>query len=228
MQGFEPRGTLISQRLTAWRNLLDETRPSGLLIANPNELIAQKNRFTKVRFASLHAYVFYLQNKFVFDQLQKKLGDLNKGKHKKIKFKKKIKFIKDNNNNNTGKVNYDFFDEFSDDSNRTAVNRTEQWHYGKNQSFTDEEEYNEKVQQKNKQWKMLQKPNPPPAIIDEHIRMDGFFCEAPSKLENVLVWSYSFINILLNRHRVRTFCCETSQSQFNGISVRNQCIVGNV
>lgn len=48
LQGFEPRGTVISRRLTAWRNLLEETRPSGILIANPNELILNQNDFKKV------------------------------------------------------------------------------------------------------------------------------------------------------------------------------------
>jgi hypothetical protein len=38
-QGFESRGTEIGQRLTAWKNLLDETGPNGLFVANPDDLI---------------------------------------------------------------------------------------------------------------------------------------------------------------------------------------------
>lgn len=34
LQGFETRGTEISNRLTAWHNLLEETRPNGLLTSN--------------------------------------------------------------------------------------------------------------------------------------------------------------------------------------------------
>lgn len=34
-QGFEARGTEISQRATAWENLLDSTRANGLLSVNP-------------------------------------------------------------------------------------------------------------------------------------------------------------------------------------------------
>lgn len=33
-KGFESRGTDISNRLTAWHNLLEETRPSGRLTSN--------------------------------------------------------------------------------------------------------------------------------------------------------------------------------------------------
>lgn len=36
-QGFESRGTDIANRLTAWHNLLEETRPSGRLTSNPYE-----------------------------------------------------------------------------------------------------------------------------------------------------------------------------------------------
>lgn len=112
-----------------------------------------------------------------------------------MKFRKKLKFIKESKKfNNTGKINYDMFDESFDDNNKTLVgNRSENWHYGKNQSSTDEEEYNEKVQYKNNQWKLLQKQNPP--LIDEHIRTDGFFCEAPSKLFSFLIFFCYFNNL---------------------------------
>lgn len=33
-KGFESRGTEISNRLTAWHNLLEENRPSGRLTSN--------------------------------------------------------------------------------------------------------------------------------------------------------------------------------------------------
>lgn len=38
-QGFETRGTILAQRITAWENLCESTRPSGILTVNPNELI---------------------------------------------------------------------------------------------------------------------------------------------------------------------------------------------
>lgn len=41
LQGFETRGTTISQRITAWQNMAEATRPSGSLTSNPKELLAQ-------------------------------------------------------------------------------------------------------------------------------------------------------------------------------------------
>ncbi|XP_012280511.1 protein dispatched [Orussus abietinus] len=35
--GFEARGTMLAQRLTAWQNLMDATRPRGNLVDNPLE-----------------------------------------------------------------------------------------------------------------------------------------------------------------------------------------------
>lgn len=43
LQGFEARGTEIANRLTAWENLLEETRPSGRLTANPNDKLQQQD-----------------------------------------------------------------------------------------------------------------------------------------------------------------------------------------
>ncbi|RZF40076.1 hypothetical protein LSTR_LSTR002479 [Laodelphax striatellus] len=35
-RGFESRGTIVAQRLTAWENLIEETKPSGMLTLNPS------------------------------------------------------------------------------------------------------------------------------------------------------------------------------------------------
>lgn len=35
--GFEPRGTVLAQRETAWNNLMEETKPSGQLTTDPND-----------------------------------------------------------------------------------------------------------------------------------------------------------------------------------------------
>lgn len=35
IKGFEARGTDIAKKLTAWQNLVEETRPSGKLTSNP-------------------------------------------------------------------------------------------------------------------------------------------------------------------------------------------------
>jgi hypothetical protein len=38
VQGFESRGTILAQRMTAWRNLLDATGPSGPLTIDPRKI----------------------------------------------------------------------------------------------------------------------------------------------------------------------------------------------
>lgn len=38
-KGFETRGTDIASRLTAWGNLIEETRSSGPLTANPHDIV---------------------------------------------------------------------------------------------------------------------------------------------------------------------------------------------
>ena len=37
LQGFEARGTMLAQRLTAWHNLIEKTHPRGELVDNPLE-----------------------------------------------------------------------------------------------------------------------------------------------------------------------------------------------
>lgn len=47
MQGFETRGTVISRRLTAWANLLDATKPSGLFVVDPRDILAPTSQYNK-------------------------------------------------------------------------------------------------------------------------------------------------------------------------------------
>ena len=42
MQGFEARGTILAQRLTAWTNLLDAAGSSGPLTINPRRIKAPR------------------------------------------------------------------------------------------------------------------------------------------------------------------------------------------
>lgn len=44
LQGFATRGTTISNRLTAWTNLIKSTKPSGELTRNPKEYLHHQNR----------------------------------------------------------------------------------------------------------------------------------------------------------------------------------------
>jgi len=42
VQGFEARGTVLAQRLTAWMNLLDAASSSGPLTTNPRHIKAPR------------------------------------------------------------------------------------------------------------------------------------------------------------------------------------------
>lgn len=90
--------------------------------------------------------------------------------------------IKDNLRNST-RLEFADTEQFHDanESNSSIIRSDQHWNYGKNLSFTNEDEYNEKQEQKKNQWKLLREQNPPSATTDIHIKTDGFFCEAPSK-----------------------------------------------
>lgn len=72
MEGFEARGTEIANRLTAWQNLQEATRPSGPLTVNPLDdfpaFTHHKVFNTKVRL-SFGALMFYCISKFDHEEL---------------------------------------------------------------------------------------------------------------------------------------------------------------
>lgn len=72
----------------------------------------------------------------------------------------------------------------SDESYSNVTNDVRHWSYGKNLSFTDDDEYNKKLEQRN-EWRLLREQNPPGIESEIHVKTNGFFCEAPSKfMEN--------------------------------------------
>lgn len=91
------------------------------------------------------------------------------------------------NKTTTTNFDADYFQEFDNNITSrvnfsTIIERPDQhWNYGKNLSYTNDDKYNEKLELKKNQWKLLREQNPPSATADLHIRTDGFFCEAPSK-----------------------------------------------
>lgn len=151
--GFEARGTEISKRLTTWRNLLEETRPSGSLIVNPKEIQQRE-----------------------FDRHHRK----NKNRHqkKKIKFDKKMKILKGIGTNSS--FNIDIAYNLDDTGNDTNLEGHVHWDYGTNKSY-DEETDKKSKEVKKKKWKKLSKLEPPVTSTDFH-STDGFFCESPSEL----------------------------------------------
>lgn len=152
---FETRGTEISKRLTTWRNILEETRPSGSLIVNPKEL---------------------LQHEF-----DKKKHRKNRNRHekKRLKFDQKMRKLKDfvtNKSYNT-EIVYNSDDASGNDSLQTEDHHYE---YGKNISYDEEKE--KKIKEaKKKKWEGFLKIEPPPLTSTDFHSTDGYFCESPSE-----------------------------------------------
>lgn len=154
--GFEARGTEISKKLTTWRNLLEETRPSGSLIVNPREA----------------------QQHFEFDKKHKK----NKNRHqkKKLKFDKKMKILKEFSTTDKS-FNVDIAYNLDDTGNDTTLEEHNHWDYGTNKSY-DEETDKKNKEMKKKKWKEFSKLEPPPITSTDYHSTDGYFCESPSEL----------------------------------------------
>jgi hypothetical protein len=151
--GFEARGTDISKRLTTWRNLLEETRPSGSLIVNPKEL--QQHEFNKKH-------------------------RKNKTRHqkKKLKFDEKMKKLKDYATNRS--YNTDIVYNSDDAENNTIIDGHTHWDYGTNKSY-DEERENKIKEEINDKWSRFLKSYPPSLTSTDFHSTDGYFCESPSE-----------------------------------------------
>lgn len=63
-KGFESRGTEISNRLTAWHNLLEEIRPSGRLTSNLYEYLPKRENVSVIWTIFLCFDVFFHANYF--------------------------------------------------------------------------------------------------------------------------------------------------------------------
>lgn len=150
--GFEARGTEISKRLTTWRNLLEETRPSGSLIVNPKEL--QQHEFDKK----------HRKNK-------------NRHQKKKLKFDEKLRKLKEYSTNKS--YTMDIVYNFDDIGNDTLVDGHDHYEYGTNKSYNEERE-NKIKEAKKKKWGGLLKVEPPPLTSTDFHSTDGYFCESPS------------------------------------------------
>lgn len=150
--GFEARGTDISNRLTTWKNLLEETRPSGSLVVNPKEF--QQHEFNRKHKKNKNRHQWKKLNKSL-DQKIKILKDATRGKSFNVEFSLNL-----------------------DDTNETQINSTH-WEYGTNKSY-DEETDRRNKESKKKKWKEFTKLEPPP-ITSTDFQSDGYFCESPSK-----------------------------------------------
>uniref|UniRef100_A0A1Q3F822 Putative patched transmembrane receptor n=1 Tax=Culex tarsalis TaxID=7177 RepID=A0A1Q3F822_CULTA len=168
--GFEARGTSIGKRWTAWRNLLEETSPSGRLIANPRELVNEREAQSGLAIGGEFGGVRKRKK-------NKKANGMN-GK-KRTKGGKSVRILKELNTlNKSSNGELISFEEYDND---TFSLRHDNWEYGKNMTFYPEETGNKTVEKKRAKWDTLRNLKPPPDVIEMHIPADGFFCESPNK-----------------------------------------------
>lgn len=167
LQGFEARGTDLGQRITAWRNLLDETRPSGQLVANPYEDYEYRDD------------VLYRKRNRNKGNNKKRKKNKNK---KKVVFTEKIQMIKNlPAAAKEGVPSWDDYDELNLDNLTVTPRNHEHWDYGRNVSYTSDESTNKSIKLKKENWVKLTKLYPPPLTTNIHTTADGIFCGSPSK-----------------------------------------------
>jgi protein dispatched 1 len=155
--GFEARGTDISKKLTTWRNLLEESRPSGSLIVNPKEIFdRQQHEFNRK----------HRKNK-------------NRHQRKKIKFDKKMKILKEFATNNKS-FNVDIAYNADDSGNDTTLEVHNHWDYGTNKTYDEETDLKIRNDKKEK-WDKFKDLTPPPITSTDFHSTDGYFCESPGK-----------------------------------------------
>lgn len=154
MQGFEARGTAISQRLTAWRNLLEETKVGGKLVADPNDIFLEQDYYN----AQHHEH----KNK---KHKKKKTQKTNKRK-----FKEKMKELKDYARNDT-----------RSEGRTRNLDANDTFEFGRHTYGIDEDDNREMIESSNTKWMSLRNSNPPIQEIVNVGGTAGFFCGEPSK-----------------------------------------------
>lgn len=132
--GFEARGTDISKRLTTWRNLLEETRPSGSLIVNPKEIQQHE-----------------------FDKKHRKNKSRHQKKKNKLKFDRKMRILKEFVTNNKS-FNIDISYNSEDTGNDSTLEVHNHYDYGTNKSYDEETDMKLK-EMKMKKWNKFQVHN---------------------------------------------------------------------
>lgn len=74
----------------------------------------------------------------------------------------------------------------SDELYHNGTGNDRHWNYGKNLSFTNDEDYNKKLEMRNNEWRLLREQNPPGIDSDIHVKTSGFFCDAPSECTDLM------------------------------------------
>lgn len=196
----------MGKRLIAWHNLLQETGPSNLLVADPNDLtltnkahnlyrndydiyptITRRNRKRKNRKPkNRHKQRKENQRKKSNAELTKKLLSFKE----RLKSKTAKKDPIDGEKNVTSAVNIWHGDsgifkdyEITNDSlvsspTSSAAMNDHEIAYGRNMTFVDEDDQRDIIHAKKNKWSALLNGN-----ISEKIRLpiEGYFCDSPAK-----------------------------------------------
>ncbi|KAK3931850.1 Protein dispatched, partial [Frankliniella fusca] len=181
--GFETRGTTISQRITAWQNIVEATRPSGSLTSNPGELL----------FKSLSTESSLL--KHTANASTSSPDDLSYTPLKKNKKKKKIILVTPPSTPLLSEQNYDW------DQQRN-------WTFGINVSEAQPDYGNS-----SEPWKILRDELSEKRLNydhddheHDHLSKDGFFCGAPSPVYSHMVLSTTDGSDFLSLAALRSAC----------------------
>lgn len=153
--GFETRDTIIAQRIIAWENLLEETRPSKSLAVNPQDILDEIRKNTT------------LPNKSTSNLLRngKKRGKQG-GKRKKNKKKKYLKVEDYVNEKNLNEIY------------NTTLNEThDHWGYGRNLTYEDGDDT--RYRHMRNQWVALKHLDKHFVRNEHSLGEDDYFCGAP-------------------------------------------------
>uniref|UniRef100_A0A1A9WPG7 SSD domain-containing protein n=1 Tax=Glossina brevipalpis TaxID=37001 RepID=A0A1A9WPG7_9MUSC len=203
--GFETRGTDIGKRLVAWRNLLQETGPSSFLVANPKDL----NFGQELYKTEMDEYRMLKKHR----KNRKNRKRKNKQKQKKRKTSNP-ELIKIPNNSkeitrkkmkwqNESHLKKSLIEEehlnknlqFSENDNAAAeliifsgfssnLTNEEDFSYGRNMTFVDEDDHRVRMQTKKNTWRLLQQATFPTSLSwndDIRVSIEGYFCDSPDK-----------------------------------------------
>lgn len=154
----------MAERLVSWRNLNQETRPSGSLAVNPKDILDE---------------VRYRKSKNRSNFKPKTRNGKKKQKDVQAKIKK-IKHIK-----NPANINKILYTESPVNVSKLDGNYTdehEHWGYVKNLTYLSQENVGERTEYTRNQWVSLKNLELPSSYTEHHhLSSDGFFCGVPRK-----------------------------------------------
>ncbi|XP_023308791.2 protein dispatched [Lucilia cuprina] len=206
--GFETRGTEIGKRLIAWHNLLQETGPSNLLVADPNDLTlmnrahnTERSEFDINGYPTITRKNKKRKNRRPKNRHKQRKENLKKKSNaeltkKLITFKERLKGKTSKKDPNDGEKNstqslstvwhgdsgifkdYEITNDTLVSSPASIAMGDHEIAYGRNMTFVDEDDQRDRIHAKKSTWSILINGN-----ISEKVRfpIEGYFCDSPAK-----------------------------------------------